>query len=96
MSTGEKRPAVSIIVPVYNAARWVGACVTAALGQTFQDFELILVEDGSTDDTAKVLEAFRGDPRVRVLSQANQGLSVARNAGLGAARGGADLFPGRR
>lgn len=87
MVVEERKPMVSIIIPAYNAARWVGVCVASALGQTFGDFELIVVDDGSTDGTTERLAAFRGDPRMRVLSQRNQGVSAARNAGLEAARG---------
>ncbi len=80
-------PIVSVIVPVYNGERWVAACVRSVLNQTFGDFELILVNDGSTDGTAAVLDTFRADSRVRIHTQANQGVSVARNTGLDRAQG---------
>lgn len=78
-------PAVSVIIPAYNAARCVGRAIESVLVQTFHDFELIVVNDGSSDDTAGVLARYRD--RVRILDKENGGLSSARNAGLRIARG---------
>lgn len=81
-------PAFSFVMPVYNAATSVGASIESVLGQTEDDLELICVDDGSTDGTARALADYAArDPRVRVISQANAGPSAARNAGLDAARG---------
>ena len=81
-------PAFSFVMPVYNAATSVGASIESVLGQTEGDLELICVDDGSTDGTARVLADYTArDPRVRVISQANTGPSAARNTGLDAARG---------
>lgn len=79
-------PFVSIVVPCYNAARWVGAALESALAQTWPDREVILVDDGSTDDSLAIARTFaaRG---VAVVSQANRGAAAARNAGLRLARG---------
>lgn len=80
---------VSIIVPVYNCAEHLEKCVGSILAQTHRELELILVDDGSTDGSGALCDALAaGDPRVRVLHQANGGVSAARNAGLEAARGG--------
>ena len=79
---------VSIIVPCYNSARYLTACVDSILAQTMPDFEAILIDDGSTDGTlalCKVLAA--GDARLCVLHQENAGVSAARNLGLSHARG---------
>lgn len=76
---------VSFVVPNYNHARFVGAAVESALAQTHAAIEVIVVDDGSTDDSRQVLAAY-GD-RIRVILQANAGLSAARNTGVRAATG---------
>jgi len=83
----EAHPAVSVIVPVYNRSRTVGEALASVLRQTFADFELIVVDDGSTEDLDAVLARF-GDSRVRRLRHAhNAGTAAARNTGIRAARG---------
>ena len=79
-------PIVSIIMPCYNAANHLSASVGSVLAQTFADWELIAVDDGSSDDTLAWLQA-QTDTRIHTRSQPNQGVSAARNAGLTAARG---------
>jgi glycosyltransferase involved in cell wall biosynthesis len=78
-------PLVSVVIPAYNAAWCVRKAIDSVLAQDFHDFEVIVVDDGSTDRTAAVLAAY-GDT-IRVVSQRNGGLSSARNAGIRAARG---------
>lgn len=78
-------PTVSIVIPAYNAAWCIERAVDSVLAQTFRDFELIVVDDGSTDDTAEVLAVYRG--ALRVVTQPNGGMSSARNAGIRAATG---------
>src|SRR5512139_2667017 len=78
-------PTVSVVVPAYNAAWCVRKAVDSVLAQDFRDFELIVVNDGSTDDTLAVLRGY-GDA-IRVVDQRNGGMSNARNAGIRAARG---------
>ena len=80
---GDASDAVWIVVPAYNAAWCVARAIDSVLAQTARDFELIVVNDGSTDDTATVLAGY-GD-RIRVVTQQNAGLSAARNAGIAAA-----------
>jgi glycosyltransferase involved in cell wall biosynthesis len=75
----------SLIIPTFNHARFLGAAIDSALAQTLGAVDVIVVDDGSIDDTPAVLERYAG--RVRVLRQPNRGLSAARNAGLAAARG---------
>jgi glycosyltransferase involved in cell wall biosynthesis len=76
-------PVISVIVPVYNVEQYIERCVTSILDQTFRDFELILVDDGSPDNCGLICDAFaRQDPRIIVIHQENQGLSAARNAGI--------------
>ncbi len=82
------RPAISIIVPVYKTERFLGACIASIQAQTFADFELILVDDGSPDNCPALCDAAAAkDRRIRVVHQKNRGLSGARNAGLDTARG---------
>lgn len=81
-------PYISVIVPVYNAECYLSQCVESLLLQSFNKFELILVNDGSTDDSGKLCDMYaQKDYRVVVLHQANAGVSTARNAGLSSARG---------
>lgn len=80
--------AISVIVPVYRVEKYLPACIDSILNQTFTDFELILVDDGSPDRCPAICdEAAERDARVRVIHQANAGLSAARNAGIEAAHG---------
>jgi glycosyltransferase involved in cell wall biosynthesis len=79
-------PTVSVVIPTHNRVRTLPRAVTSVLGQTMHDFELIIVDDGSTDGTAAYLESL-ADPRVRVISFAScRGANPARNTGLDAAR----------
>ena len=81
-------PKISIIIPVYNAEKYVGACIESLLAQSFSDFECILVNDGSTDGSSAVCREYaKKDPRVIHIDQENQGVCGARNTGLDAARG---------
>lgn len=78
----------SIIVPVYNSADYLEECLFSALSQTLRDFEIILVDDGSTDGSAEICDGFaRNYEQVRVIHQKNSGVSAARNIGISRARG---------
>ena len=78
----------SIVIPVYNTAKWLRQCLDSALGQTLRNIEVICIDDGSTDESVKILAEYRGrDGRVHVLSQTNSGQAVARNRGIAAAHG---------
>jgi glycosyltransferase involved in cell wall biosynthesis len=76
-----RTPEISVIIPAYNASRTVGAAVDSVLAQSFTDFELLVIDDGSQDNTADVVTA-RNDPRVKCVRTENGGVSVARNRGL--------------
>jgi len=81
-------PTVSVIMPAYNVAPYVGAAIESVLAQTYGHLELIIVNDGSTDGTVDTIARHAGrDARIRVLNKANGGISSARNEGLRAARG---------
>jgi glycosyltransferase involved in cell wall biosynthesis len=81
-------PAVSVVVPVYNAARYVRAAIASVQAQTFSNFEIVVVDDGSTDASKKILESIAAaDPRLRLLSRPNTGIVGALNDGLAAAGG---------
>lgn len=81
-------PSISVIVPVYNAEKYLNQCVQSILKQTFTDLELILVDDGSSDGSLKICrELQKKDPRIKVISQENKGAGAARNAGLAIAEG---------
>lgn len=79
-------PAVSVVIPAYNAARTLPETLASALAQTHRDLEVVVVDDGSTDDTAAVARD-AGDDRVRVVSVANGGVARARNTGIREASG---------
>ena len=88
MTEQKKSPEISIIVPVYKVEKYLNECIDSILAQTFTDFELILVDDGSPDNCPALCDAAaEKDSRVRVIHQQNKGLSGARNAGIDVARG---------
>ena len=81
-------PVISVIVPVYNVEEYLSECVDSILTQTFEDFELILVDDGSPDRCGDICDNYKDkDARVHVIHKKNGGLSDARNAGVGQAKG---------
>ena len=84
----EGSPAVSVILPVYNTEKYLPRCLDSLLGQTFSDFEILAVDNGSADGSAAILHKYaQKDSRVRVLSSRPGDVGAARNAGLKAARG---------
>jgi glycosyltransferase involved in cell wall biosynthesis len=86
--SSEHTPRVSVVIPAYNEEEFLERCVRSVMAQTYQDWECIVVDDGSTDDTPRIADALAAeDPRVRVIHQANRGFSGSRNAGMFASRG---------
>ena len=77
----------SVIVPAFNAERTIGLTIESVLAQSDRDLELIVVDDGSTDETPEVIRSLTADPRLSVIRQANQGTAGARNTGIAIARG---------
>jgi glycosyltransferase involved in cell wall biosynthesis len=86
-SDPDRKPNVSIVIPCYNYANYVDEAIGSALGQLYRDFEVIVVNDGSTDGTKEALEKYQDNPRVTVINQKNQGLAASRNNGIRKARG---------
>ena len=74
-------PKVSVVIPTYNLAHFIAEAIQSILGQTFSEFEVIAVDDGSTDNTKDVVNSFK-DPRIRYIYQENHGVSAARNTGI--------------
>lgn len=86
-------PKISVIVPVYNVEPYLEKCVESVLAQTEADWELLLIDDGSTDQSGALCDTLAGqDARIQVIHQENQGLGGARNTGIGQARGDWLLF----
>jgi glycosyltransferase involved in cell wall biosynthesis len=79
-------PAITVLMPAYNAEKYIGEAITSVLQQTYTDFELLIVNDGSTDSTASIINNFI-DERIVVINQPNQGVASALNTGLEHARG---------
>ncbi|MGZ3873791.1 MAG: glycosyltransferase family 2 protein [Mucilaginibacter sp.] len=81
------RPKVTVLMPAYNAGKYIGEAIASVLKQSFTDFELLIVNDGSTDQTVKIINSFH-DPRIVLVSQENKGIAAALNLGLSKARAG--------
>ena len=82
------QPKISVIIPVYNGAKYLSRCVDSLQKQTFSDFEVIFIDDGSVDDSRKILDEYaKKDKRVTVIHKKNHGVSAARNDGIKAATG---------
>jgi len=83
--SGGATPTLSIVIPAYNVERYIADAVASALGQTFADIEVVVIDDGSTDTTPAILAAIaaeRRDPRLRIVRKPNGGLAAARNTGI--------------
>ncbi len=82
----------SIIVPVYNVEKYVSRCIESIRSQTYDNWELILIDDGSTDNSGKICDKYSADIRINIIHQNNQGVSRARNKGIECAKGENILF----
>ena len=83
-----RTPLISVIIPVYNVEKYLRRCLDSVIAQTYQNLEIICVDDGSIDDSGKICDQYAvRDARIKVIHQENQGLSAARNRGLDAAEG---------
>jgi len=82
------KPLISVIIPVYNVKRYLKRCLDSVIQQTYQNLEIILIDDGSTDGSGKICQEYRQqDPRIVLIHQTNSGLSAARNRGLDICKG---------
>ncbi len=77
----------SIIVPVYNVEKYINKCIDSILSQTYENYEIIIVNDGSIDKTIKKLEQYKNNDKISIITQPNQGLSAARNTGIKKSKG---------
>ena len=80
-------PLISVIVPAYNVEKYIKTCLDSLINQTYSHFEIIIINDGSTDQTEEILRSYQSNPKFRIYSQKNGGLSAARNHGLKLANG---------
>src|SRR5690554_7984530 len=81
-------PKISVIIPVYNKAPYLEQCLNSVINQTYKNLEIIIIDDGSTDNSLEICEKYRKkDERIQLISQENQGVSVARNKGIQKASG---------
>ena len=79
---------ISIVVPVYNVSQYLERCIQSVIYQTYENLDIILIDDGSTDNSGLICDKYaKIDKRIRVLHQQNSGLSAARNAGIEIAKG---------
>ena len=86
-------PVISVVIPCYNQDKYVAECLDSVLAQTFEDFEVVAVNDGSTDNSQKIIESYAAkDSRIRLINQPNCGVVAARNAAVSAA-GGIYIYP---
>lgn len=84
---------ISVIVPVYNAENYLNRCIESVLAQTYTDWQMVLVDDGSKDESLKVCQRYADlDNRIRVIHQENAGPGIARNTGIAAANGDYIVF----
>ena len=80
-------PLISVIVPAYNVEKYIKTCLDSLINQTYSNFEIIVINDGSTDQTEEILRSYQSNPKFRIYSQKNGGLSAARNRGIKLANG---------
>ena len=84
---------ISVVIPVYNTQNYLNECIDSVLNQSFKDFEIICINDGSTDNSLSILSDYEvSDERIKVISQQNRGLGASRNEGLKLAQGEYVLF----
>lgn len=84
----EAQPLITVIVPVYNVEKYLRRCLDSIIRQTYQNLEILCIDDGSIDNSGEICEQYAArDARIKVIHQENQGLSTARNRGLDTATG---------
>ncbi len=88
----ESFPLISVVIPCYKGERWIGEAIESVLEQTYQNFEIIVVDDGSPDDSVSIIKSYLKDARVNYIYQENQGVASARNQGIAQSRGSCLVF----
>ena len=83
---------ISIILPVYNCEKYIDNAIMSVINQTYSKWELIIINDGSTDNTLNVCEKYLSDERIKIVNKKNEGPSAARNLGIRNARGNYIMF----
>lgn len=83
---------VSVIVPVYNASRYLSKCLDSLISQTIESYEIIIINDGSTDNSLEIINNYKNNEKVKIISTKNNGIGIARNNGLKQAKGKYVLF----
>ena len=83
---------ISIIVPIYNSERYLEECIESVLSQTYDNYELILVDDGSTDNSRKIYKKYLNNQKIKIIEQENAGVSAARNNGINVSNGNIIIF----
>lgn len=83
----DNKPKVSVIVPIYKVESYIRRCLDSIKAQTFQDYEVIMIDDGTPDNSARIAEEYTADPRFRLFHQNNSGVGVTRNRGIQLAQG---------
>lgn len=83
----EINPKISVIVPIYKVERYIRRCLDSIKNQTFEDFEVVMINDGTPDNSAHIAEEYTSDPRFKLYSQPNSGVGAARNRGVALAQG---------
>lgn len=80
------KPLISVVAPVYNTSKYLRQCIESVINQSYENWELILVDDGATDESPLICDEYaKKESRIKVIHQRNQGLSVARNNGISTA-----------
>lgn len=83
----EYEPKISVIIPVYNVEKYIRQCLESVINQTYKNLEIIIVNDGTKDNSMKIVEEYLSDERIKIINKENGGLSSARNRGMEEATG---------
>ena len=84
---GKYQPKISVIIPVYGVEKYIRQCLDSVINQTYKNLEIIIVNDGTKDNSMKIVEEYLDDERIKVINKENGGLSSARNRGMEEATG---------
>ena len=86
-------PIVSIVIPAYNIEEYLGKCITSILNQSYKNIQILIINDGSKDQTLKIAQQYsKQDSRIEIIDKQNEGVSIARNIGISLAKGEFIMF----